>query len=486
MEPEHKGNNKDTSITQKIQQKVVHISQKWKTFAKVNFRQKYETKKVLLVSMVVVIVSATFGIYKINEIRTRGYVVYYGSEQVGIVREKEEVAGVLEEIKENLSSVHDCEIVLGEELKFEETHAKDDKITSVDEIENNIRSQLDYSVNGYALLVNGKEVGYSKSKEELEDLLNNLKELYASKEKENAKVIEVSFLEDVKIEEKNFPLNKLSNGEELKKHILEGGEEVKTHTVEVGESLWTIAKLYDISVDDLIEANSGRDPEKLQIGDEVKLTISKPLVTVVTVEEVEYTSKVDYEVKVEYDKSMYKTQSKVKVKGEKGENKYLAKVIKHNGTVVSNEILKEEVVKKPVNQLVVKGTKELPKTVATGAFLMPTRGRLTSRYGMRNGRMHYGLDIATSVGTPIKAADGGKVTYAGYRGSYGYLVEINHGNGYVTRYAHCNSISVKAGQRVAKGQVIATVGNTGNSKGPHLHFEVLKNGRNVNPAGFVY
>src|SRR5690606_14471224 len=112
--------------------------------------------------------------------------------------------------------------------------------------------------------------------------------------------------------------------------------------------------------------------------------------------------------------------------------------------------------------------------------------KLTSRYGMRNGRMYYGLDIAASVGTPIRAADGGKVTYAGWKGSYGYLVEINHENGYVTRYAHCSSINVKVGQRVYKGQVIARVGNTGRSTGPHLHFEVLKNGRHVNPAGYIY
>lgn len=483
---EHKGERKSTFTIGTAREKMSSIGRKLIIPIKVKLKENKRAKKVVIVSLVVIMTSTILGVYKVREIKTRGYIVYYGDEKVGIVREKEEVADVLEDIKDRLSDIHNCEIVLSEELKFEETHAKDDLLTSVDEIKDNIRAQLDFSVSGYALVVDGKEIGYSKTKEELEGLLKDLKELYTEQEEENTKILEVSFLEDIDIVEKDFPLNKLSDMDELKDYILIGGEEEKTHIVEVGESLWTIAKMYDVTVDQLMEANSDKNPEKLQIGDEIRLTIPKSLVTVVTVEEVEYTAEVDYDVKVEYDNSMYKTQSKVKVKGEKGQNKYLAKIVKHNGKVVENQILKEEVIKKPVNELVVKGTKELPKTVATGAFVMPTRGKLTSRYGMRNGRMHYGLDIAASVGTPIRAADGGKVTYAGWKGSYGYLVEINHENGYVTRYAHCSSINVKGGQRVYKGQVIARVGNTGRSTGPHLHFEVLKNGRHVNPAGYIY
>ena len=209
------------------------------------------------------------------------------------------------------------------------------------------------------------------------------------------------------------------------------------------------------------------------------------MVTVATIEEVKYTEKVDYEVKVEHDKNMYKTEKKVKVKGSQGESEVLAKVIKHNGVVVGKEILEEKVLEKPVDELVVKGTKEVPKTVATGAFLMPTRGSISSRYGMRNGRMHKGLDIAARTGTPIKAADGGTVVFVGRRGAYGNLVEINHGNGYITRYAHCSTINVKKGAKVYKGQVIAKVGNTGRSTGSHLHFEVLKNGSNKNPGSYV-
>lgn len=446
-------------------------------------KEKYSIKNLVLTLMLIVIGVSLVSIYKINEIRTRGFIVYYGNDEVGIVREQEEANKVLEGIQAELCSTYNSNIVLTDTLKFEDTHAKDSMLTSLEELESNIKSKLTYLVRGYVLVVDHQELGYSNSKEELEEILETIREPYLKEEE--GKIIDVGFVENVKIEEKEFPLNKISDTEEVLEHILTGSEEIRTHIVEVGESLWTIAKIYDVTVDDLISANPDKEPERLQIGDEIKLTTPKPLITVQVVEEVEYTASVDFEVKTEYDDSMYKTQSKVKVKGEKGENKIHSKITKHNGIVVDEEILKEEVIKEPVDQLVVQGTKELPKTAATGAFLMPTRGRLSSRYGMRRGRMHYGIDIAAPTGTPIKAADGGKVVYAGWKGSYGYLVEIDHENGYTTRYAHCSKIEVKVGSRVYKGQVIAKVGNTGRSTGSHLHFEVLKNGVNVNPAGYV-
>lgn len=453
---------------------------------KENIKKKYSFKKAVMVLMVVVIVSMLFSIYKINEVRTRGYIVYFGEEEIGVVREKQDAIDILKNIRTELSNTYDSEIVLEKGLSFEDTHAKDELIATDKEIRSNIRSQLTFLVGGYALVIDDEEIGYTKSKEELEELLETIKEPYIDETEENSKILDVNFVENVKIEKKEIPLNKIDDTEELLQYIQTGSEEIKTHVVEVGESLWTIAKMHDVSVDDLVAANSGKDPEKLQIGDEIKLTVPKSLLTVSITEEVEYTANTDFEVNVEYDDDMYKTQSNVKVKGEEGETKFLSKITKHDGVVVDEEILKEEVIKKPVDQLVVKGTKELPKTAATGAFLMPTRGRLSSRYGWRNGRMHRGLDIAASTGTPIKAADGGKVVFAGWKGSYGRLVEISHENGYVTKYAHCSSINVSAGDRVYKGQVIARVGNTGNSTGPHLHFEVLKNGSNVNPASYVY
>jgi murein DD-endopeptidase MepM/ murein hydrolase activator NlpD len=119
---------------------------------------------------------------------------------------------------------------------------------------------------------------------------------------------------------------------------------------------------------------------------------------------------------------------------------------------------------------------------ASGNFMWPTGGSLTQYFGI----YHSGIDIAYAVGVPIMAADGGYVSYAGWDNTgYGYEVLINHGNGFSTRYAHLSQYYVDAGQPVARGQVIAAMGSTGNSTGPHLHFEVIYGGVPQNPLFYL-
>jgi murein DD-endopeptidase MepM/ murein hydrolase activator NlpD len=108
---------------------------------------------------------------------------------------------------------------------------------------------------------------------------------------------------------------------------------------------------------------------------------------------------------------------------------------------------------------------------------------MTSGYGERWGRAHKGIDLVGSK--TIKAADNGRVTFAGVKSGYGNVIIIDHNNGYETLYGHLKSISVKEGATVEKGQKIGVMGNTGHSTGVHLHFEVMKNGNNVNPLSYL-
>lgn len=123
------------------------------------------------------------------------------------------------------------------------------------------------------------------------------------------------------------------------------------------------------------------------------------------------------------------------------------------------------------------------------SLIKPVTGTISSRFGhasrVRSGA-HTGLDIAASSGTGIKAAASGTVTFSGWKGSYGYLVVVSHGNGVQTYYGHCSKLYVSAGQKVKQGQKIAAVGSTGNSTGPHLHLEVRVNGVAYNPQNYVY
>lgn len=118
--------------------------------------------------------------------------------------------------------------------------------------------------------------------------------------------------------------------------------------------------------------------------------------------------------------------------------------------------------------------------------LWPTRGFITSPFGKKRGsRYHEGMDIAGPTGTPIVAPGDGHVTFSGYRGGYGNTVKIDHGYGITTVYAHCSRIFVQDGDRVKRGEVVAAVGNTGSSTGPHLHYEVHLDGVPVNPKHYL-
>lgn len=129
---------------------------------------------------------------------------------------------------------------------------------------------------------------------------------------------------------------------------------------------------------------------------------------------------------------------------------------------------------------------------ASGSFLWPVASYVyvSSRFGLRvhpitgKTKSHTGIDIASNQGTAVYASDGGSVTLAGWNGGYGNCIMIDHGNGYVTLYGHLSSISVSVGQTVSQGATIGAVGSTGNSTGPHLHFEVLKNGTRIDPEQF--
>lgn len=123
------------------------------------------------------------------------------------------------------------------------------------------------------------------------------------------------------------------------------------------------------------------------------------------------------------------------------------------------------------------------------SLIRPVSGTITSRFGVSSNirrSSHTGLDIAAPTGTPVKAAASGTVTFSGWKGSYGNMLVISHGNGVQTYYGHCSKLYAKNGQTVSQGDVVASVGSTGNSTGPHLHLEIRLNGTAYNPQNYIY
>lgn len=338
---------------------------------------------------------------------------------------------------------------------------------------------------GYTLSVNGREVGFFPKQTEVDQTLMAFKNQYLT----GAKVEESYFKEEVITQptrrEAAF-FKGFENTEAVLNFIAKGTDVEKIHTVADGESFWAISTAYGISVDELIKANPKVTPERIKAGDKISLVVAKPLITLCTVETVNYTEEIPYTVVYKDDAKLYKGQAKVTVKGNAGEKNVVAKLVKENGVAVKRLVISEKIVSNPKEQVVAKGTKKAPSTAATGKLAKPfSRGTYSSGFGRRWGRMHEGVDWSMPVGSPVYAADGGTVVSASYDGAYGYSILINHGNGLKTRYAHNSKLLVKPGDKVFKGQKIASSGNSGRSTGPHLHFEVIKNGSVVNPMKYI-
>lgn len=240
--------------------------------------------------------------------------------------------------------------------------------------------------------------------------------------------------------------------------------QIHTHTVRAGETLSDIAKAYNIDIDTIIAANAIPDPNRIRSGDKLSVPNVRGVLHTVRRGESLWNIANYYEVTIQeiVDANEIPNPNTLRV----GEQ------IVVPGAQALEALRQREVLVSPSGQLL-------------RNFSWPSTGRISSRFGPRWGRMHNGLDIAVPTGTPVVAAAAGRVVFSGEMGSYGLLVRIDHGNGIETRYAHNSRLVVRTGQTVARGDLIAYSGNTGNSTGPHVHFEIRRNGAALDPLDFL-
>ncbi len=214
-----------------------------------------------------------------------------------------------------------------------------------------------------------------------------------------------------------------------------------------------------------------------------------------------YTREIAYDITTEYDESQPSSYEKIKTEGENGEEEVTVRTVYVDGVQTDAYETDSVVIKEAVDEVVVKGSDSSSEgtsssstssssSYGSGSFIWPVpyTHNITSEFGMRWGRLHGGIDIADGgvYGQSIVAADSGTVILAGNQGDgYGNYVIIDHGNGYKTLYGHMSSVAAYTGQQVSQGEVIGYVGSTGNSTGPHLHFEIRVNDVQTDPLGYV-
>lgn len=281
--------------------------------------------------------------------------------------------------------------------------------------------------------------------------------------------------------------------------IISGEKETqKSYTVLDGDSLESICEKLSVKEETLRELNPSYDWENIQPGDAVITQNSVKFVSIKKIVTSTTTRDIEFETVKRRDATKYSGYRQVQQKGVNGVERVTTMQIYIDG-ILQDTTYDYETVKEPVDEIVVVGTKTSYNGVYIGeasksGFLWPAPSchYVSSPYGWRSSGWHNGIDLVKSgggaLGTPVIASRSGRVEVVQRSNSgYGNMVLINHGDGYKTRYAHMikGSITVSVGEYVEAGQTIGKVGSTGNSTGPHLHFEVIYNGETQNPKNYI-
>lgn len=416
------------------------------------------------------------------------YQVYLDGEYMGLVSNPSVVEKYMEKANNKFALEQEVETKLNNSVAFEEVI--DESLEAGDSsVLAKIDSKLVYMAEAVTIYVNDRPVLQVPSEADAEVIIAQVMDAYVDhKEKVTLKKAEIS--DNVEYRSEWVELSVAGDKEIIKDIerataiLLKGTDKEVKHVVESGENIWVIANKNKVTISEIMKANPQIKSQDTIIhpGDELSLIVPEPLVNVEVVEEITEIEQIPFSVINQKNNNLYTWEMRVSTAGQHGEREVVYKITKINGQEVERELLTEKVLKEPVDQVVQKGTVGVP-TNGTGSLIWPTSGgTISSYYG--GARRHTGIDIANPTGTPIYAADNGTVVKAGWQGSYGNLVILTNTSSMQTYYAHMSQLGCKLGQEVKKGDIIGYVGSTGNSTGPHLHFEVRINGGTTNPLTY--
>ena len=403
-------------------------------------------KKAIINIFSAVVITLAAGFLLITSMSAYEY-SYYGR-TLGTARTKREVYETIDLLGDKLAQNAGANISFNAErdIEFKRVYGLGIKTDSQDDILNTLTYMSDIHVVGYAIKINGREVAVMDKPETAEAVIEAVKNYFAQPQ-EGYEYTSVSIADEIEIEETNVVLSSLWNPEDAARYI------------ETGSIMETAEEKH------------------------------QPMVTVYASATVTYDEETAYGVEYRRNNKMFLDEIKLISEGKPGIQRIVALVQTVNGKEVSRLEQSNTTISEPVDAVYYQGTMEIPSRSGSGTWIFPLKTKyvVTDGFGARAVPIagassdHKGVDLSTAYGASIYAADGGIVTFSGYQGSYGRLVKIDHGGGYETWYAHCSELLVKVGEDVYQGKVIAKVGSSGRSTGPHLHFEVHYKGVAFDP-----
>lgn len=379
------------------------------------------------------------------------------------VKDENEIKEAFEEVKE---SVKFGKIILYEDIKQMETYEFFGKTTDKTELEAMFVNKLPKYVNAWGVFKNGECIAGLMNRDDVLDMLSQFKTYYVKKitggDERDTKILDVKFLDDIEV-----------------KHTLVRDEDILTKT-EFYSKIFTATKNNKIVFKDE-ELGESSGLKKATDFPGVFVTNKEPFSLDIIIKDKRTERVVLPQTTIlNYDETLKKGEEVVEREGVDGELLRNSENFFINGKVVKTEVLDEVVSVEPSSEIRRVGDRD---EAMKPKFGWPSIGRITSGFGPRFDGFHRGLDIANYLGATVRASQRGKVVFAGFSGSYGNVVIIDHKGGYQTRYAHLLKPLVSVSQIVDKNEAIGLMGSTGNSTGSHVHFEILKNGELIDPEG---
>ena len=379
------------------------------------------------------------------------------------VKDENEIKEAFEEAKE---SIKFGKIILYEDIKQMETYEFFGKTTDKTELEAMFVNKLPKYVNAWGVFKNGECIAGLMNRDDVLDMLSQFKTYYVKKitggDERDTKILDVKFLDDIEV-----------------KHTLVRDEDILTKT-EFYSKIFTATKNNKIVFKDE-ELGESSGLKKATDFPGVFVTNKEPFSLDIIIKDKRTERVVLPQTTIlNYDETLEKGEEVVEREGVDGELLRNSENFFINGQVVKTEVLDEVVSIEPSSEIRRVGDRD---EAMKPKFGWPSIGRITSGFGPRFDGFHRGLDIANYLGATVRASQRGKVVFAGFSGSYGNVVIIDHKGGYQTRYAHLLKPLVSVSQIVDKSEAIGLMGSTGNSTGSHVHFEILKNGELIDPEG---
>ncbi len=418
------------------------------------------------------------------------YAVAYNGREIGIVASRQAGEEIRIQVRQQLERQLGTGIFLPATLTYRTYTASRALLSSSNELSQQFKI-LPWMTNGEIIIVNHKPVLAVANKNVAQQLLDQFKAYYVQKYP-GEQIQEVRFSDDVALMQQQVPINQVVPVVNAMALLQQAQNQTADYVVKGGDSLWSIARKNNLLVSDLLDANPQISRSSIHSGEKLHLNTSRPLVGVLVISSQVNNEPIPREVQVQADNNLWRGQTRVLQPGADGLAEVRYQIVRLNGQALKRVVLTSKVLKQPQPRLVAEG---MQRTVAyvggasrgsgSGVLSWPVSGTITSPFGYRGREFHTGIDIATSRGTPVRAAATGRVTFAGWDGGYGNCVIVDHGDGLATRYGHLSRIDVRKGELVGKGEVIGNVGATGRATGPHLHFEVISNGSVTSPLRFL-